>query len=79
MRGVLSLAAAVSLPYALPDERTFPQRSMIIYLAFCLIVGPLFVRDWEHLRTEFESFPEFVALVASVHHMPPLLKPLTPK
>src|SRR5271163_4447102 len=33
MRGVLSLAAAVSLPYAMPNGRIFPQRSMIIYLA----------------------------------------------
>jgi Na+/H+ antiporter len=41
MRGVLSLAAAVSLPYALPNGRTFPQRSMVIYLAFCLIVTTL--------------------------------------
>jgi CPA1 family monovalent cation:H+ antiporter len=41
MRGVLSLAAAVSLPYALPGGRMFPQRSMIIYLAFCLIVATL--------------------------------------
>jgi len=41
MRGVLSLAAAVSIPYTLPDGRMFPQRSMIIYLAFCLIVATL--------------------------------------
>jgi CPA1 family monovalent cation:H+ antiporter len=41
MRGVLSLAAAISLPYALPNGRTFTQRSMIIYLAFCLIVATL--------------------------------------
>jgi Na+/H+ antiporter len=41
MRGVLSLAAAVSLPYTLPDGRLFPQRSMIIYLAFCLIFTTL--------------------------------------
>ena len=41
MRGVLSLAAAVSLPYTLPNGSTFPQRSMIIYLAFCLIVATL--------------------------------------
>jgi NhaP-type Na+/H+ or K+/H+ antiporter len=40
MRGVLSLAA-VSLPYTLPDGRLFPQRSMIIYLAFCLIFTTL--------------------------------------
>ena len=44
MRGVLSLAAAVSLPFALPDGRTFPQRSVIIYLAFCLIVATLVVQ-----------------------------------
>jgi CPA1 family monovalent cation:H+ antiporter len=44
MRGVLSLAAAVSLPYALPDGRMFQQRSMIIYLAFCLIVATLVVQ-----------------------------------
>jgi Na+/H+ antiporter len=41
MRGVLSLAAAVSLPYALPGGGVFRQRSMIIYLAFCLIVATL--------------------------------------
>jgi monovalent cation/hydrogen antiporter len=41
MRGVLSLAAAVSIPYTLPGGRMFPQRSMIIYLAFCLIVATL--------------------------------------
>lgn len=44
MRGVLSLAAAVSLPYTLPDGRLFPQRSMIIYLAFCLIFATLVVQ-----------------------------------
>jgi Na+/H+ antiporter len=41
MRGVLSLAAAVSLPYVLPGGGMFRQRSMIIYLAFCLIVATL--------------------------------------
>jgi monovalent cation/hydrogen antiporter len=41
MRGVLSLAAAVSLPFGLPNGRIFPQRSMIIYLAFCSILTTL--------------------------------------
>src|SRR6201999_1538235 len=41
MRGVLSLAAAFSLPYTLPGGKMFPQRSMIIYLAFCLIIATL--------------------------------------
>lgn len=44
MRGVLSLAAAVSLPYTLRNGQMFPQRSMIIYLAFCLIVATLVVQ-----------------------------------
>ena len=38
MRGVLSLAAAISLPY------TLAQRSMIIYLAFCLIFATLVIQ-----------------------------------
>ena len=44
MRGVLSLAAAVSLPYMRPDGRMFAQRSMIIFLSFCLIVATLVVQ-----------------------------------
>ena len=31
--------------------------------------SPLFMREWEHLRTEFEAFPEFITLVTSVHRM----------
>ncbi len=38
MRGVLSLGAAISLPY------TLAQRSMIIYLAFCLIFATLVIQ-----------------------------------
>jgi len=37
MRGVLSLAAAFSVPYTLADGTPFAQRSMIVYLTFCLI------------------------------------------
>ncbi len=40
MRGVLSLAAAVSLPIS-TSAGPFRQRSMIIYLAFCLIFSTL--------------------------------------
>ncbi len=43
MRGVLSLAAAVSLPLTTADG-PFRQRSMIIFLAFCLIVSTLVVQ-----------------------------------
>lgn len=30
---------------------------------------PAFVREWEHLRAEFEAFSEFVPLVTSTHRM----------
>jgi Na+/H+ antiporter len=41
MRGVLSLAAAFSVPYSLANGANFGQRSMIVYLTFCLIVTSL--------------------------------------
>ena len=41
MRGVLSLAAAFSVPYTLGNGANFGQRSMIVYLTFCLIVTSL--------------------------------------
>jgi CPA1 family monovalent cation:H+ antiporter len=37
MRGVLSLAAAFSVPYTLANGMPFKQRNMIVYLTFCLI------------------------------------------
>jgi len=41
LRGVLSLTAAVSLPEVLPSGQVFTQRSMIVYLAFCVILATL--------------------------------------
>jgi CPA1 family monovalent cation:H+ antiporter len=37
MRGVVSLAAAISLPELLSNGKPFPQRKMIIFLTFCVI------------------------------------------
>ena len=37
MRGVLSLAAALALPLALPSGAAFPQRSLILLLTFAVI------------------------------------------
>jgi monovalent cation/hydrogen antiporter len=37
MRGVLALAAAISLPTVLQDGSPFPQRDVIIFLTFCVI------------------------------------------
>ena len=44
MRGVLSLAAAGSLPLMLPNGAPFPQRSMIVFLAFSVVVWTLVVQ-----------------------------------
>ena len=37
MRGVLSLAAAISLPTVLENGAPFPERNFIIFLTFCVI------------------------------------------
>jgi monovalent cation/hydrogen antiporter len=41
MRGVVSLAAALALPMALKDGSPFPQRELIVFLTFCVIVVTL--------------------------------------
>jgi monovalent cation/hydrogen antiporter len=37
MRGVIALAAAIALPQTLASGSPFPQRNLIIFLAFCVI------------------------------------------
>jgi monovalent cation/hydrogen antiporter len=44
MRGVLALAAAMSLPNKLNNGDPFPQRSLIIFLTFCAIFATLVVQ-----------------------------------
>jgi Na+/H+ antiporter len=41
MRGVVSLAAAFALPFALPDGSPFPGRSYILFFTFCVILATL--------------------------------------
>ena len=41
MRGVLALAAAMSLPEKLSDGSAFPQRNLIIFLTFSVILVTL--------------------------------------
>ena len=38
MRGVVSMAAALSLPLVLPGGAVFPHRNLIIYITFCVIL-----------------------------------------
>ena len=41
MRGVVALAAASSLPYTIADGRPLPQRNMILFLTFAVILVTL--------------------------------------
>ncbi len=41
MRGVLALAAAISLPTTLENGAPFPQRDLILFLTFCVIFATL--------------------------------------
>src|SRR5216684_5945772 len=41
MRGVVALAAAIALPETLSDGSPFPQRNLIIFLTFCVILVTL--------------------------------------
>ena len=41
MRGVIALAAALSLPETLGDGTPFPQRNLIVFLTFCVILVTL--------------------------------------
>jgi Na+/H+ antiporter len=41
MRGVVSLAAALALPTTLPDGQPFPERDLLIFLTFAVILATL--------------------------------------
>src|SRR5439155_26078570 len=41
LRGAVSLAAALALPLTTDAGRAFPERDLVIYLAFCVILGTL--------------------------------------
>lgn len=44
MRGVIALAAAISVPETLADGRPFGPRNLIVFLAFCVILVTLVVQ-----------------------------------
>lgn len=64
----LRFCTLVSLTYFLFLDRRIPKRmwQLMLRTAERRMRSPLFVREWEHLRSEFESFPEFLELVTSV-------------
>jgi hypothetical protein len=64
----LRFCTLVSLTYFLFLDRRIPKRMWHLMLrsAEQRMRSALFIREWEHLRSEFESFPEFVELVTSM-------------
>ena len=44
MRGAVSLAAALAVPLTTNAGREFPQRDLIVFLTFCVILGTLVVQ-----------------------------------
>ena len=44
MRGVISLAAALALPFQTASGVPFPRRDLIIFLTFCVILATLVVQ-----------------------------------
>ncbi|MDQ1150889.1 Na+/H+ antiporter [Sphingobacterium zeae] len=44
MRGVVSLAAALSIPVTLTDGSPFPQRNMILFITFIVILSTLLIQ-----------------------------------
>ncbi len=63
MRGVVSLAAALSIPFALPGGEAFPQRDLILFITFVVIVLTLLIQGltlpWviRKLNLEDRDFP----------------------
>jgi len=44
LRGTVTLAAALSIPIALPDGSPFPGRDLVIFLSFCVIAATLLLQ-----------------------------------
>jgi hypothetical protein len=72
MISMMRFCTLVSLTYLLFREHRIPKRmwELMLRSAERRFRSPIFMREWEHLRSEFEPFPEFVSLVTSVHRMP---------
>ncbi len=50
MRGVIALAAAMSLPQTIADGSPFPHRDLIVFLTFCVILVTLVFQGLSCLR-----------------------------
>lgn len=69
---ILRFCTLVSVTHLLFLEHRIPKRmwELMLHSAERRFRSPVFMREWKHLRNEFEAFPEFVTLVTSVHRIP---------
>jgi CPA1 family monovalent cation:H+ antiporter len=73
LRGAVSLAAALALPLTTESGESFPQRSYIIYLAFCVILATLVFQGFtlpaviRMLRLEDDGLSEKEETKARIH------------
>ncbi len=60
MRGVVSMAAALSIPLFLPDGKLFPHRNLIVFITFCVILVTLlllgFTLPWLVKKLKIEPY-----------------------
>ena len=70
---MMRFCTLVSLAYYLFRERRISRQmwELMLRSAERRFRSPAFMREWVHLRAEFEAFPEFVSLVTSVHRRSP--------
>ncbi len=73
LRGAVSLAAALALPLTIDSGASFPQRSYVIYLAFCVILATLVFQGFtlpaviRALRLEDDGISEKEETKARIH------------
>jgi Na+/H+ antiporter len=86
MRGAVSLAAALAIPLTTNAGRAFPERDLIIFLTFCVILGTLVVQgltlpavirafhlEPDHLAEEEDARARIAAADAAIARLDELL------
>jgi hypothetical protein len=65
---ILRYCSLVSFAYFLLQRRMIPMKMWALILPSVKRTrrNPLFVRKWKSVRSEFESFPDFLAFVVSI-------------
>jgi len=68
---MMRFCTLVSLTYFLFRQHRISKQmwDLMLRSAERRFQSPAFMREWGHLRAEFEAFPEFVSLVTSMHRM----------